>query len=585
MEKMRLNLQYFASGTIDNFTKVKGTTSATLQGKIVWSSVSNGAIENTSTVTTKLYARRTDAYTSTPTSGKNWSGSVKVGNNDKHSFSTLSKNTSVASDWVLFKTYTDIVPHNDDGTCSVLISGSVTGATGTSLEGKTSTGSKTVTLDTIPRYATANVTLVRKTETGITIDWATDVPVDHIWYSVSDGSTWVDFGEAGGTDGSFTIGDLDPNTLYYVKVKVRRTDSQLESESPRLAVTTYDYPYCNGTPSFTIENPLTVNIENPLNRTCIVSLIGNDGSIYGEYETTGTSVTGFNETEAIEWLYSTIPNLKQGNYRVQVVHQGNVRIREGNTYLINTSKCFPVFTDYTYRDSNADVVAVTGNDQVLIKGRSNLEVTISSANKMVAKNGANPSKYNLVMDTLNTNVDYSDNDIVVNMGSLVNAGTKRLSVTAFDSRTLSNTVNKDVLVYDYKKPVVNLDVSRLNDFEAETTLEISGTYDKVNLDGVDRNSITAVQYRYKEVGSNEWSNWTTISTTLSNGNFTCNDVILSLDNTKAFNIEVQAIDKLDVGTDSDTVDVGEAIFLVSTNKKACYINRQKIIMYDVVEEW
>lgn len=143
---MKLNIQLFASGIVDNFTKVKGTTSATLQGKIEWSSVGD-ATTNKSIVTTRLYARRTDNFTSTPTSGKNWSGKVKVGDNTAHSFSTLSKNTSVASSWVLFATYTDEIEHDIDGTKTITISGSVTGATGTSLEGKTSSGSKTFALD------------------------------------------------------------------------------------------------------------------------------------------------------------------------------------------------------------------------------------------------------------------------------------------------------------------------------------------------------------------------------------------------------------------------------------------------------
>ena len=143
---MKLNIQLFASGTVDNFTKVKGTSSATLQGKIEWSSVGD-ATTNKSIVTTKLYARRTDNYTSTPTSGKNWGGKVKIGNNAEHKFTTLSKNTSVASSWVLFATYTDEIEHDIDGTKTITISGSVTGATGTSLEGKTSSGSKTFALD------------------------------------------------------------------------------------------------------------------------------------------------------------------------------------------------------------------------------------------------------------------------------------------------------------------------------------------------------------------------------------------------------------------------------------------------------
>ena len=143
---MKLNIQLFASGTVDNFTKVKGTSSATLQGKIEWSSVGD-ATTNKSIVTTKLYARRTDNYTSTPTSGKTWKGTVKVGSNAEHKFTGFSKDTAIGSSWVLFATYTDEVQHNPDGTATITISGSVTGPTGTSLAGATSKGSKTFELD------------------------------------------------------------------------------------------------------------------------------------------------------------------------------------------------------------------------------------------------------------------------------------------------------------------------------------------------------------------------------------------------------------------------------------------------------
>lgn len=149
MEKMKLNIQKFASGTITF------PASGYLQGKIDWSSVAGTAAENTSKITTKLYARRTNSY---ETSGKLWSGWVQVGNNTKHSFSSVSSVTAVSNSWVLFGTYSDTIAHNDDGTCSVKIAGAMNGCTNTSLEGKTSSGSSTVTLDTISRPSVLSIT-------------------------------------------------------------------------------------------------------------------------------------------------------------------------------------------------------------------------------------------------------------------------------------------------------------------------------------------------------------------------------------------------------------------------------------------
>jgi hypothetical protein len=150
MKKMRLDLQFFASGS---FELNKGTGNAnwkSLQGKIVWSSVSNGSEANTSTVTTQLWVRTWTGGTSE----RNWPGSVKVGSNTAHTFSDMGADWAdkwIGDTYVLFKTYTDIVKHNDDGTCKITISASITGPNGTSLAGVTSSGSKEVILDTIPR--------------------------------------------------------------------------------------------------------------------------------------------------------------------------------------------------------------------------------------------------------------------------------------------------------------------------------------------------------------------------------------------------------------------------------------------------
>jgi hypothetical protein len=117
---------------------------------IIAREVSNGSEANTSTVTTQLWVRTWTGGTSE----RNWPGSVKVGSNTAHTFSDMGADWAdkwIGDTYVLFKTYTDIVKHNDDGTCKITISASITGPNGTSLAGVTSSGSKEVILDTIPR--------------------------------------------------------------------------------------------------------------------------------------------------------------------------------------------------------------------------------------------------------------------------------------------------------------------------------------------------------------------------------------------------------------------------------------------------
>ena len=203
---------------------------------------------------------------------------------------------------------------------------------------------------------------------------------------------------------------------------------------------------------------------------------------------------------------------------------------------------------------------------------------------MVAKNSATPKNYVMGIDTLSKTVAYSTSDIVASIGTVTSSGTKRLNVRAYDSRNLSTLAYKDITVYDYAKPVINASITRLNNFEEQTTIKVSGTYTRLTINGSDKNTITNVQYRYRESGGT-WSSWTTLSTTITSGKFSCSDVILSLDNTKSFEFQIQVVDKLQSNTATKTLDIGQAIFFISTNNKACYINGQEIIMYDIVDEW
>lgn len=431
-------------------------------------------------------------------------------------------------------------------------------------------------LPTIPRYATSVQSLKSKTETSITMNWSSDSTIDYVWYSTNNGSNWITAGGVNGKSGSYTIDNLSPDTQYKVRTRVRRKDSQLTTDSATLNVTTYDIPHCTETPNFTIGEEVTLKFYNPLNRLMKVSFIGADETVLSTDETTMTTVTGYNSATFVSKLHATIPNFESGIYKIKVDWDTHSTRTIGGKYTINFDWCRPIFNDFTYKDANTSVTNVTGNDQVLLKGYSNLQVTVSSNNKMVARNSANPNKYIAVIDNLNKSENYSEDDVVIDVGTVMNEGTKRLTVSAYDSRNVFKSLYKDIMVYNYTKPVINIDVSRLNNFEAQTTLKINGTYDEIIIDGTGKNAITMVLYRYKET-KGDWTEWTTANTTVTGNKFTCNDVILSLDNTKAFEIEAKVIDRISDGVASGSVDVGEAIFFISTNKKKCYVNRDPII--------
>lgn len=344
-------------------------------------------------------------------------------------------------------------------------------------------------------------------------------------------------------------------------------------------------------PNFNDESNPTIKYSNPAGNSvtslqACISLTGSTDDIkYRDVGKTNSSYT-FNLTEnERDVLRQATPN---GN-SLSVIFYLKTELGS-TTYYSTLNKTMtivngnPTFSDFTYRDSNSDVTSITGNNQILVKGLSTLVATISSTNKMIANKKATAKNYLATIDNKNVSTDYSANDLNIDLGVINVIGTQRLNVRAYDTRNNSTLVYKEIAVYDYNKPIINATINRLNNFEKQTTLKIDGTYTKLTINGVDKNVLTNLQYRYRENGGT-WSSWKNLTSTISDGKFTCTDVVLSLDNTKSFEFEIQAIDKLQTSILTLQLDVGQAIFFISSNKKECYINGHIIPYFTEEEEW
>lgn len=440
------------------------------------------------------------------------------------------------------------------------------------------------TLDSIPRYATCSQVLGSRSEIAIGMGWSSDSTIDYVWYSKDNGTTWTAVGDPSWTSGSYTISGLNPNTTYQIKTRVRRADSQLTTDSSAMSVTTYDYPKPISTNNFIIGNGAVVGVSNPLGREYKLEIIAKHNNII-----LGTSTGTYNGDVAvgkyaheINTQYQSIPNAPIGQYYAKVTYDGNVRTYDnGNAYQIKGDE-IPTFNNFTYRDMNSTISNILGTDQMLVKGLSKLAVKITDNYKMIPNYYSNASNYVAKFDGLSGRINYGAEQTEFELGTPPNPGTLRLNVTAYDSRGLSKTAYKDVIVFDYAKPVVNCEVSRLNNFEAETTLKISGSYTKIIIDSIDKNALKLVEYRYKATDEEWTDNWTTAKATVSNNKFTCNDIVLDLDNTKAFTFQIRATDNFDSNLASGGVDVGQSIFFISSNLKNCYIGDEEIALKNKV---
>lgn len=494
-----------------------------LQGRITWSSTSNGAVANTSNVNAILYAKRTDGFTTT---GRSWSGYVKIGSSQQNI--SFSSSVSVSSSWVQMASLSNVViGHNANGTGSVAISGSVTGPTDTSLSGVTSSGNATATLDTIARYfsSTPTITLTSKTETSFTLTWNTSETCSKVVLNVG-GSTYSTTNVNAKT-GSLTISGRSANTSYAVYGTFTRSDSGLTTNSATATWQTYQYPYVSGvtTANLKIGNQQVLSLYNPLNRSVSVYMKKDNTSGTQLYSgtTSGTSITF---TPTANTLYASIPNSTSGNAVYYCTYSSHTVSSKSGTYsTIGTE--VPTFSNFTAVDNNSTTTTLTGNSGIVVKGYSNILVTISTSNKATANNSATMKNYKIQVGTMTAiTKDYSASaDVTATQN---NANSNQVSVSAIDSRGLAKTVTKTLTLKDYFKPyITNCTATRGNSGTAtETTLAFTINFWNQSF-GNSHNSIRTIGYKYKESGTSTWTTGTTTLTYTTSGNQATGSVVIN----------------------------------------------------------
>lgn len=390
------------------------------------------------------------------------------------------------------------VGHDSDGKKSISFSFSVTDTSGQTYTCGNASSSGSMSLTTIPRYlsiSTFDITDI--TETSIVVRWTTSDPRSGTYYSLDNGTNWIGsatHGESLGSDGksgTFNIHNLNANTAYKLKIKIKRTDSELWTESSEKSFTTYNYPNCTSAPNFTIGNAVKIDFYNPLKRSIGWQVLGADNSVIAESTTTGASYTGINGESSINNLYKSIPNAKSGTYKVKVTYSGNVATKTGGTYSIKGTEK-PTLGALSYADVDTKIVAITGNNQHIVQNQSNLSVTIGSA---TPNNGAGSiAKYVLTYNGITK--EYT-NTGTYQLGKIDSVSDIDITLTATDSRgvSASKTIKATALAHSNPTAVVTLE--RLNNYEKETYLTVDGSVSSVN----GKNTMN-IQYRYKVLGGN-----------------------------------------------------------------------------------
>ena len=448
---------------------IGSTTSNRPYGVLTVTETSTSTANNTSTVAISLVLKRPSNIVSTATKTAsctingtvyNWSGTIG-GSGDKTLISA-----------------TQVIPHNADGTKTISISAQIKlDITWGGVQLGTITGSGSMQLTNIPRYATVTQSLVSRTENTLTVKWVSDAVIDYIWYSTNNGSTWHGIDVADGANGQYTIGNLYADSTYYVKTRVRRKDSQLNTDSATLTVKTYAYPYANSMPNFIIGEKLTIGLFNPLSRNVTVALLDANNNVVATATTNGLSVSGFYAQDIQNALYASIPTSQTGTYKIRVTYGSNATTTTGGTYKVNPTACSPTISTASYEDTETSVIAITGNNQDIVQNHSIVKYTASglTANKSATISGCsvtvNGTTYNL---TIRGNTATGGN-ASIDSGQDVEA-----VFTVTDSRGLTGTFTITINMLAWFIPSAIVTLQRHNNFYSESDLKADADFASIN---------------------------------------------------------------------------------------------------------
>lgn len=317
-----------------------------------------------------------------------------------------------------------------------------------------------------------------------------------------------------------------------------------------------------GADNFNDEGNPTVTYSNPLGNavTSLEACIANTGGsvIYAAYRAvskTGSSYTFSLTTAERNALRAAMPSATSMTVRFYLR-----TVIGGSTYhstvdkTVSITNAEPTITG-SYADQNADIVAVTVNNQLLISGLSNAKVTAIPVLKKYA------TVSSVKIGDVNVTAGGSPYTRTINA---VTAASYSIEVTDSRGYTATGTVTLDYITYNAITFLASF--FRTAAMNNEIALQYSGTFHNATI-GNTTNTLT-VRYRYQpELG--EWSEWITTPPTTDENNFSNpgTQVLLtgSFDHNKQYMFEIEFKDALDTKTSTLLVRAGRHILKVTEN--------------------
>jgi hypothetical protein len=226
---------------------------------------------------------------------------------------------------------------------------------------------------------------------------------------------------------------------------------------------------------------------------------------------------------------------------------------------LNINDSNPIIGAISYIDSNNSTVAITNNNQVIIRNNSTLEVTV---NNLTALNDATLTSLTVAGGGVSQTIALSgttDASEVINLGTVNQSNNFTLTATLTDSRGFTTTKTITILVYDYSLPTATIAAQRVDNYYTTTNVTANATYSSIG--GNNTLSLTA---QYKKTSESSYGTPVTLTDGVAS--------TLSLDNNYEWNLQVIVADRLGSTTYNLIIGRGLPIWFIDRILNSVGIN-------------
>lgn len=398
------------------------------------------------------------------------------------------------------------------------------------------------------------------------------------------------------SNGNRSFGASAQGGIYYNTINTSGSGSWALDNIPLHAVLTALSMDSGGIPA-TDEGPMWLEYSNPAGTT-VYSFVESPAGSTRIWTDTGGSRHNFSfTTAAMNAIQASTPNSNTVTIRIGIYDNlgGTHYDYRDRTLTIknDTGQANPTFSTFTYADTNSTTTAITGNNQVLIQGKSTLDVTVSTANKATPNKFATMSSYAYTIGSYSQSATYSSSaDVVKSIGTVSDVtGAQNLSVRAIDSRGNSKTVTQSVTILPYSSPyfVPSLAVKYTNDYDNSGGLTVSvasgstiASISPMTLSGTDKNSVngtSGIQFDVSKTNNTSYTGtWVNVASSRASGasdiTSTLSTIASSIltkmngigaDNTTKWYIKFKITDTLETQYYETSIDIGKPIMRIGAD--------------------